>query len=78
MFAFGRVVPIAIKLSRYELISTLNIQPEKDWIKSLEHGCDGAQPSSNTSFCHMVLGCYPWILDISRLAGLLDIRFKNP
>ena len=28
-----RVMLIAIKLSRYELISTPNIQPVKDWIK---------------------------------------------
>ena len=29
----GTADPIAIKLSRYELISTLNIKPVKDWIK---------------------------------------------
>ena len=73
----------AIKLNRYELIPTPNIQhpisstqyPTGEGLdQTLEHGCDGAQPSSNTSFCLMAPGCSPWILDIP--CWLLDILFK--
>jgi hypothetical protein len=45
-------------------ISSAQYPTGEELDQTLEHGCDGAQPSSNASFFLMAQGCYPWILDI--------------
>ena len=67
----GRVGRIAIKLSLQHPISNTQYPTGEELDQTLEHGCDGAQPSMNTSFCLMTPGCSPWILDIP--CWILDI-----